>query len=225
MPSPHRDELTADDRHAGVRALHRHHRGTLQHFERVSEVKLIVEASSGQIVMPIEPALARAGEADMLLWLPAESDWDMQAVVIARPIERPESCEAVDRWKAYHGTTSFTTWARCEIDGAKTASAVFLPEDVQVPNPLGRGEYALIRHANTRADALAIACKRHAATPIADPLCVGADPFGIDVRARFGIIRLEFPTGIEASTPETCRREIDRLLGTPPLGAGGGSDA
>ncbi len=221
MPTTLRDDPTADDRHAAVRALRRHHHGTLQLHERVSEVKLVLEADSGQIVMPIEPALAKHGEADMLLWLPAESDWDMQAVVIVRAIERPEASEAVDRWKAYHGTSSFNTWVRCEIDGAKTSTAVFLPEDVQLPNPLGRGEYPLIRQANAHPDALAVACKRHAATPIADPLCVGADPFGIDVRARFGIIRLEFPPGIEAITPEACKREIDRLLGTSATGGGG----
>ena len=54
-------------------------------------------------------------------------------------------------------------------------------------------------------------------TIVPDALCVGVDPFGIDVKARFGIVRLEFPPGIVAATPEACAREIDRLLG-PPIG-------
>jgi len=220
---PPADQI-ADDRHAGVRALRRHHEGTLQHHERVQQVRLVIEASSGRIVMPVEPALAAAGAegAEMLLWLPGESDWDAQASIVPRPIDRPESVEAVDRWAAYHGTTTLTAWARCELDGLKTEVQVFGPEDVQIPNALGRDEYPLIRHANTERERLCAACKKHAAVPVADPLCVGVDPFGLDVRARFGIVRLEFPPGIEASTADAARREIDRLLG--PVGAGRACD-
>ena len=53
-------------------------------------------------------------------------------------------------------------------------------------------------------------------------LCVGADPFGLDIRARFGIVRLEFPDGIVAWNAEKCEREIARLLGTG-AGAPGGA--
>jgi hypothetical protein len=217
MPDRAPDDLADDDRHAAIRGLRRHHLGTLQHHERVAQVKLIVESSSGRLVMPVEPGFARDGET-MLLWLPAESDWDLQASVISRPIDHPESVEAVDRWQAYHGGTSLSTWARFEIDGGKTDRAVFSAEDIQRPNPLGRGEYALIKRANADRLVLAGACKNHAATLISDPLCVGADPYGLDVRARFGIIRLEFPPGIEASTPERCEREIARLLGVGAIG-------
>src|SRR5438552_7236684 len=54
MP-PSGDEVAAAERQAGIRALRRHHSGTLQYHERVTQVKLIVEASTGQIVMPVEP--------------------------------------------------------------------------------------------------------------------------------------------------------------------------
>lgn len=212
MPDRPLDDILADDRNAGIRALRRHHRATLQHHERVSEVKFVLEAATGQVVMPVEPGFASDDINSLLLWLPAESDWDMQAVVNPRPIERPEASEAVDRWKAYHGLTSLAIWVRGEIEGIKTEAAVFLIEDVQVPNPLGREEYGLIRRANADRVALAAACKLHAATLVIDPLCVGADPYGIDVRARFGIVRLEFPPGIEAATSARCQEEVDRLL-------------
>jgi hypothetical protein len=213
MPDRALNPILADDRSAGIRALRRHHRATLQHHERVAEVKFVLEAATRQIVMPVEPGFASDDVNSLLLWLPAESDWDMQAVVNPQPIDRPEGSEAVDRWKAYHGTTSLTVWVRGEIEGVKTAADVFLIEDVQVPNPLGREEYGLIRRANADRTALAAACKLHAATLVTDPLCVGADPYGIDVRARFGIVRLEFPPGIQATTPARCQEEVDRLLG------------
>ncbi len=221
MPDRALEDITSDDRHSGIRALRRHHRATLQHHERVAEVRFVLEAASGKVVMPVEPGFAGENVESVLLWLPAESDWDMQAVVNPRPIDRPEASEAVDRWKAYHGSTSLTVWVRGEIEGVKTKQAVYLIEDVQMPNPLGRGEYALIRRANAEQSALAAACKSHAATLVSDPLCVGADPYGIDVRARFGIIRLEFPPGIEGATVTRCEQEIDRLLSGAQAGGRG----
>jgi hypothetical protein len=216
--SPHStsDPTPTDDRQAAVRALRRHHAGTLQLHERVAQVKMVIEAATGRIVMPVEPTFAAAG-AEMLLWMPAESDWDVQASVLARPVERPEGSEAVDRWRAYHGETSLSAWVACDIEGVKTESGVF-GDEAQQPNALGRGEYPLIKRANADRERLAAACKRHAATAVADAMCVGVDLFGIDVKARFGIVRLEFAPGIVAGTPEVCGREIDRLLG---VSAGG----
>jgi hypothetical protein len=225
MPTPEPRESPADDRFAGVRALRRHHQGTLQFHERVAQVKLVVEGLSGQIVMPVEPGFAISGE-EMLLWLPAESDWDAQASVVIRSIDRPEAIEAVDRWRAYHGETSVSAWIRAEIDGLKTESGVY-GDEVQRPNALGRAEYPLIRRANADRAKLIGACKLHAATLVPDAQCVGVDPFGIDVKARFGIVRLEFPPGIIAETTEACEKQIDRLLdvGGGGGGAGGGGHA
>jgi hypothetical protein len=214
MPEQRAHDPLIDDRFAGVRALRRHHAGTLALHERIAQIKLILEASTGRIVMPVEPTFAAAGGggAEMLLWLPAESDWDLQASILPHPIDRPEASEAVDRWSAYHGATSLSTWVACDIDGLKTESGVFGPE-VQQANPLGRAEYPLIKRANADKTRLIAACKAHAATIVPDAMCVGVDPFGIDVKARFGIVRLEFPPGIVATTPEACSRELDRLLG------------
>ncbi len=209
-------ETTPEDRFAGVRALRRHHQGTLQFYERVAQVKLVLEGASGLFTLPVEPPFAIAG-AEMLLWLPAESDWDIQASLIIRPIDRPESLESVDRWRAYHGDTSLSTWVRAEIDGLKTQTHVF-GHEVQQPNPFGRAEYPLIRRANADRARLIAACKAHAATLVPDAQCVGVDPFGIDVKARFGIVRLDFPLGIHAATPEACEKQIDWLLST---GTGG----
>jgi hypothetical protein len=207
---------TPEDRFGPIRALRRHHQGTLQFHERVAQIKLVLEGASGQYVLPVEPPFAING-AEMLLWLPAESDWDIQASLIIRPIDRPESVEAVDRWRAYHGDTSLSTWIRAEIDGMKSEFGVF-GHEVQQPNPLGRAEYPLIRRASADRARLIAACKTHAATLVPDAQCVGVDPFGIDVKARFGIVRLDFPLGINAATPEACEKHIDWLLSTASAG-------
>lgn len=175
-------------------------------------MKFIIESSTGHVVLPVEPGFATSGE-EVLIWSPKEDDWDAQISMVVRPIDRPESVEAVDRWAGYHGSTSMTTWIRGEVDGIKTRDRVFSGDEALMPNALGRGEYALIKHANADRERLGSAAKRLLGLSVADPLCVGVDPWGMDVRARFGILRLEFPEGITARTPEAAKREIDRVLG------------
>lgn len=221
MPPHEFDDSPADTRHLGLRVLRREHEGVLLHFERRAEVKFVVESSgprAGGLVMPVEPGFAKAGQGesiDMVLFCPSESDWSLQLSLQVTEIDRPEAEECVDRWVGYHGPTSQTTWIRAAIDGGKTETMVFGPEQLMAPNALGRGEYALIKKANADRDRLAAACKAHAAMIVADPQCVGVDPFGLDVKARFGIIRLEFAPGLCAETPEAAARELERLLGRP----------
>jgi hypothetical protein len=201
--------------HAGLRLLRRHHEGTLGYFERRSSVKFILEPSTGKIIMPIEPGFAKAGAGEsvqMVLMAPSEQDFDIQVSLMPIIIERPESEEGVDRWAGYHGKVSETNWVRSSIEGGKADIGVFDPEQLETPNPLGRDEYALIRQVNADRERLARACKAHAGTLVADPLCVGVDPLGFDVRARFGIVRVEFPVGIYASTKDAAAAQIDRIL-------------
>jgi len=220
-PAHEFDDSPADARHLGLRVLRREHEGVLIYFERRADVKFIVESgggSAGGLVMPVEPGFAKAGQGqsvEMVLFCPSESDWSLQISLQVTEIDRPESEECVDRWIGYHGPTTQTTWIRCAIDGGKTETAVFGPEEIVAPNALGRAEYPLIKKANADRNRLAAACKAHAAIIVADPQCVGVDPLGLDIKARFGIIRLEFALGLYADTPDLASREIERMLGRP----------
>lgn len=213
-PPPSDPDTPADGRFADLRMLRRYKEGALGYFERRADVKFIIEAASGKLVLPVEPGFAKATSgAEFLLFLPTESDWVMHLALEPALIERPESEESCDRWRGHHGQPTGNHWIRCAISGGKTESSVFDGESVQVPNALGRAEYPLIRYANADRALLSAACKKHGAMLVADPQCVGVDPFGIDVKARFGILRIEFPPGIVADTPDLAQREIDRLFG------------
>lgn len=83
-------------------------------------------------------------------------------------------------------------WAVATIEAAKTETLVFSPEELGAANALRADEPRLIRELNKDKAALARACRRHCGVDVADPVAVGLDPLGIDVRARFGILRLEF---------------------------------
>ncbi|MBY0310684.1 MAG: hypothetical protein K2W85_01300 [Phycisphaerales bacterium] len=198
----------------GVRALRLHHEGALQYQERRADVRYIVESATGQLLIPVEPGFAKSGE-EMIIWSPREDAWAMQIVILARVVDRPESLEGVDRWQAYHaasGLGSKMTWVRGEIEGLKTREAVYGAEDCVAVNPLGRDEYGLIKKMNADREVLARAVKRLLGVAPADALCVGVDPWGVDVRARFGIMRVEFADGISATTIESAEREVMRLL-------------
>lgn len=224
-PDPHE----AMSRYEGVRLLRRHAMGTLVMHERRAEVRFVVEGATGALVLPVEPGFATPS-AELLLMTPAENDWDLQLELIAQPIDRPESLEACDRWSAYHGKSSSSTWIRCSIDGAKSVTTsddsgrgpllarVFEGERVQMVNPLGVGEYAVVRRVNQDAAVLARACRRAGGLDVPSPLCVGADPVGLDVKARFGIIRLEFPEGVVAETKERALAAVEHLLHAPETG-------
>ena len=83
-------------------------------------------------------------------------------------------------------------------------------ESLTRPNPLRAGEARLVKQLNTDRASLARLCKQRARLDVADPLCVGIDSFGLDVRARFGIVRIEFD--LEAASLEQAEACIRSML-------------
>lgn len=206
-----------DDTRDGHRLLRRHHEATLQYHERRAEVRFVIDGAVGDLVLPTDPGFAgEVGGRDVVLHLPDESQIDLQLAATAQLIGRPEAEEAVDRWHAYHAASGMLptarVWLRCRIDGGKaprTPGEVYSAESLMRPNPIRTGEPRLIKQINADRAALARLCKLRAQIEVADPLCVGLDPFGLDIRARFGIVRVEFD--LEAGSleqAEACFRSM-----------------
>lgn len=198
---------------AGLRLLRSVHQGTLGFAERALDVRFVLDGADGSLVTAADPAFVRATE--LALFAPAESDFVFQLLLTPALIDRPEASEAVDRWSAYHGRPPVNTWARCRIEALKTSANVWDTDLLMLGNPLRAIEPRLVRALNSDRQRLARACKVHAVADVADPLAVGVDPFGIDVRARFGIVRLEFPEQAPIRSPELAETAISRLLGSP----------
>jgi hypothetical protein len=213
---PHKPVTPYEPTPDGLRLLRRYHEATLQFEERRAEVRFIIDGATGRIVLPAESGMGAAGE--LVLHMPDEITRDLQLSAIPTIIERPESEEAVDRWQAYHGGAARATgggrvWLRCEIQGAKRPHAigdVYDPETIMRPNALRKDEFRLVRIVNTQAERLAKVCKLRTGLEVADPLCVGIDPYGLDVRARFGILRVEFD--LEAGSAEQAAALIAAML-------------
>ena len=213
----------------GRRLLRRLHEGALACGDRRAEVRFVVDGGTGGVVMPVEVGFARAGE--LVLIAPDEPGCVWEASLTPRVIERPEAEEAVDRWAAYHGHHAMAGhhggapggqhWVRCVVTGLKSAEGVFGEEETLAVNPLrGKVESRLVKAVNGDRAALARACKVHGPIEVAEPLVVGIDPLGMDVRARFGIVRLEFPENIYAGTDAQAERAVAFLMGTRAWGEG-----
>ncbi len=192
---------------SALRILRRHHAGILAFNERVSPVRFIIDGRDGRLVMPIEPAAADALEH--VLYAPDQTEPELEVIVTPRPLES-EFDEALDRWAAYHGRTAERRWVSCGLETLRTGGWVYDGEAVMSANPLRGGEAALVKRLNKDAEALAAACRREAGVEVAEPLAVGVDPDGIDVRARFGIVRLEFAA--PAADAEEAGRLIEAML-------------
>ena len=216
--------MQRDDTDDGLRLLHRHHQATLQHLERRAEVRFVIDPGTGELVFPVEQGFAAAPE--LVLHMPDEVQSTFELAVVPKVIERPEADGTVDRWTAYHGQAGALPtqrggmkWVRAQIDAGKRprpgdAGEVYSASVLQQPNPLRATEFKLIKKLNGDRPLLASMCRGSTGVEVIDPLCVGIDSFGMDIRARFGILRLEFE--LEAATADQAEEWARRLASQVP---------
>lgn len=194
-----------------LRRLRLYHEGVLLSGEVASPVRFVLDPLSGQPVLPVEAGVLGAESVSLVSPDDATDNPD-SLQVHARPVEvDPHSHEACDRYQAYFGKADHARWALLQVDSLKRLNTVIDGDLVRLSNPLRRTEGALCRAANAHLPELARACKHRAGTAPEQPLTVGVDPWGMDVRARFGVLRLEF--SIPVSTPDEAREAMGQVLG------------
>jgi len=187
--------------------LRSHHGGMLIADEVSHTTRYVLDA--GRIIFPAPGAVLDAIERT--LFIPVEDPRDepeLQLMLESTALESASDA-AADRWRVYHGEPRLTRWAACAITGARFDGAVVEPELLNAPNPLAAGEPRLCKLLNADRHALAALCRPRGVEP-RDPVAVGVDPEGFDVRARFGIIRV--PLGRIADTPAVAAAMITTML-------------
>jgi hypothetical protein len=199
---------------AAVRNLRAIHRGVLLYDGTPEPIRLVLDTATGR---PILPLPTRAFDADEhVLHLPEESEHSLQLLVI--PEEVPGAGEGPDRWRTYHGDAREARWSRFSIDCARLGRSVLDGAELMQPNQLIAHEPSLLRLAASDPARLAGAAGAAAGRPVEAPVPVGVDPLGLDVRARFGIVRLEFaePVLPGSSAAAQAATQIDLLLRAAP---------
>ena len=203
------EEAAADEAHAFLRG---HTQGELQFEENVSPLRFVFDTGG----RPIAPVMYIMLEAqNTVLFVPefAEGVMEVQVTLSALDAEGPEGALA-DRWRIYHGDPSDVRWARFDIDAARYGKWVIDGELLMRPNPLAGDEARLCRTINqAHRDRLGAVCRHFADADVEDPLVVGIDPLGFDVRRRFDIVRLPAPHCMEtaAAVEATVAEMIERV--------------
>jgi len=186
-----------------LRFLRAERAGELAFEGHVRPLKFVTDNRTGHVVAPLMVAALESGE--VVLHIPEEDEDALQLLCTPEPID--ENDEAADRWRIYHGEPEDVRWARLHIETARWGPVVYDGEAFMVENPLAADEPRLCKKLNQDKDALKnlVAAAGHA--EIADPLCVGADPDGLHIRARFGVNRVEFPRRADSAA------DVEKMIG------------
>ena len=202
------DDITDDgDALDAARAMLRAgFRGTLQFDEHFVPLRYVIDPGAGRLAAPVMVAMLTASET--ILFVPEEAESALQCLVTLEAIG--EDHAAADRWRIYHGEPEDVRWAILWLDMAKLDGVVLDGDALMTPNPLADAEPALCRLLNQDKPALTRLAAARGGMEIESPACVGVDPAGLDVRARFDIVRVLFDE--PAPTEDAARAAIERLI-------------
>lgn len=172
----------------------------------VRPVLWVLDRRRGQLVFPMPRELEDVTEAQLMI--PEEHDPRLAALLSIEVTDAPPAAAEI-RHEVYHGAAREARWAVATIEALRYHGEAFDGEALDLIDPLAEHEPALCRGLNADAHRLAEICRHHAGTSVPKPVAVGVDPDGIDVRARFGIVRVEFDE--HATTLDEANQAIARL--------------
>jgi hypothetical protein len=166
----------------------------------------VAPAPDGTLVASVMVAMLRA--LDTVLELPDDGDDAMTVQVTLGEIREDGPDGALcDRWCIYHGQPPDVRWARMQIDAARYKGHFIDGLALARPNPFAAREPALCKEINAgHAALLAGAARAGGGHRLAEPRLVGVDPWGFDLRAHLGVVRV--PCHPPLARPEDA---LDRL--------------
>jgi hypothetical protein len=199
------EQQAADDAYAFLRS---HTRGDLRYGEHLVPLRFVF-APDGRLAAPVSYAMLDS--ADTVLFAPAFAEGAMEVQVTLLPLD-PDSAEGAvtDRWRIYHGEPQEARWAWLDLDAARYREWVVDGEALRRPNPLAAEEARLCREINQGPrDDLARLCRHFADADVEQPLLVGIDGYGLDVRRRFDVVRVPAPRPMH--TADEARRVVEQM--------------
>ena len=151
--------------------------------------RTIIDDATGLPVTAIDP-VDLAGDEHVLL-VPGETDPILHLLVEASELDAGKGV-IVDRWCAYHGSPDGSRWVAWHVACARFGSDVIEADRIIVPNPLGDRVPTLCRGLNADGRRLSRLCEATERGQESEPVAVGVDPLGLDLRGRFDVIRVRF---------------------------------
>jgi hypothetical protein len=165
---------------------------TIKFGEHTNDVSYVV-CPNGKLVIPVMIAMLQP--CDTIMYVPeyAEDCMEMH-VSLQQFIDSGEDGLLSDRWNVYHGDSPDVQWALVDIDAARFHEMFIDGEGLCRPNPLADAEHSLCKQINENKEVLRTACHAKTNVDVTDPVVVGVDPLGLDIRAPFGIVRVPTET-------------------------------
>ncbi|HZW10146.1 MAG TPA: DUF2470 domain-containing protein [Phycisphaerales bacterium] len=172
----------------------------------VRRVRYVIDRRRGLLLLPIPADLTELAEAQLLI--PSEQTPVVTAMITIQATSSPPA-DAEIRFEIYHGQAREATWALAAVEAVRYHGEAFDGEEIELTDEIIADEPDLCRRLNAAPNVLRDLCARFARAAVERPVAVGVDPDGIDVRARFGIVRVEFDE--PARNPEQARERIADL--------------
>jgi len=189
------------------RLVRSHHEATLLCDGVAHETRCLIDPGSGDLIVTVQEDALDADDASLAM--PRDS-FDTP-VRLSVELLGDTSEEQRDRFVAYHLPSVAPRYALACVSFAKLDSGEVLERDqLALSNPLSHAVGALCRVLNEDRSRLSALCAALSGTEISDPLAVGVDDTGIDIRATHGIVRLELPAAVVDA--EEARRVLAALL-------------
>ena len=176
------------------RLLYGHTTGTLMIDSTPNDIEYIVDPRTGSLVLTAQEDMLNGD--DVVLVVPEDRFDSPLRLSLELSTEIDE--EPCDRFIAYHLHQPRPIWICGRIHFAKLDSGSVVSDDeLEVPNPLVDALPGLCKKLNADRKALHDVCLLLTRADIKEPVAVGVDPIGFDVRSRFGVVRVEFPGVVE----------------------------
>jgi hypothetical protein len=162
--------------------------GTLRFGDHLHEVSYVF-SNDGAMIIPAMVAMLQPQSLVMYVPEYAEDCMEMH-VTLEQFSPTGDGSAYVDRWQMYHGEPPDVQWAKVTIDAARFHEMFIDGDGLQRENEIAVDEPLLCIQLNGDIAEIVSACKQIANVEVETPVVVGVDQLGVDVRARFGIVRL-----------------------------------
>jgi hypothetical protein len=181
------DETQASD--AAWKFLRSNTTATLKFGEHSQHVSYVI-CPTGELVIPAMVAMLQP--CDTIMFVPEYCDNCMEMHVSLRQFnEEGEEGLMADRWNVYHGESPDVQWAIVDIDAARFHEMFIDGEALCRESLLADIEHSLCKEINTNLrDNIRRVCLERTNVDVTDPVVVGIDSIGVDVRAPFGIVHI-----------------------------------
>ncbi|MFT4593330.1 MAG: hypothetical protein ACI9JK_001042 [Phycisphaerales bacterium] len=163
---------------------------SLQFGENAQDVSYIF-APDGRLVIPVMVAMLQP--CNTIMFVPDYCDNCMEMHVSLQQFDEHVHGPLVDRWQVYHGEPPDVQWALVDIDATRFHEMFIDGEGLCRENALKDIERTVCKTLNENKDAVRKQCHKETGVDVTDPFVVGVDPLGIDIRAPFGIVRIQAP--------------------------------